>query len=192
MLIQRKKPQLVEKLVKYLKPVFVILIIFIFVFGIWVNRYVFRLFTKEIVIAGFFLPYTGFILSGVTAAICRQPLHRIVTIIIETGIQNTGIPIILMRFSLPQPEADLSLISPAIVAAFTPFPLWIAFLIKEIYRRRCKRKDKRQDFTFHRVHTDSDASPEEDGMDLDSAITFDTTGSNNNSKNGYIIAEDVA
>ena len=33
----------------------------------------------------------------------------VIAIAIETGIQNTGVAILLLRFSLPQPDADLTL-----------------------------------------------------------------------------------
>ena len=76
-------------------------------------------------------PYAGFFLEGFVALIFRQPWLRIKTIAIETGIQNTGISILLMKFSLPQPDADLSLISPVAVATFTPIPLIFAIIYYE-------------------------------------------------------------
>jgi hypothetical protein len=38
----------------------------------------------------------------------KQPPDDTLAISIETGIQNTGIAIFLLRFSLGQPEADLT------------------------------------------------------------------------------------
>lgn len=52
------------------------------------------------------------------------------TIAIETGIQNTGISIFLLR-SLPQPQADLTTVIPVAVAIMTPFPLLALYLYQK-------------------------------------------------------------
>lgn len=54
------------------------------------------------------LPWLGYMLAYILARICRQSSKDSLTIAIETGIQNTGISIFLLRFALPQPEADLT------------------------------------------------------------------------------------
>ncbi len=61
-----------------------------FTFGIYVNQYIFRLFTPTLILAGCLLPWLGFFLGGLVAFILRQPFDRITTIAIETGIQNSG------------------------------------------------------------------------------------------------------
>ena len=111
-----------------------------FTVGVWSNLYLFKLFTWELVIAGLLLPYVGFLLGGLLAFILRQPKIRIIAIAIETGIQNTGVPIILLKYSLPQPEADLSVVGPVITSIFTPIPLWIALAVLEIKSRWCQDK----------------------------------------------------
>ena len=45
---------------------------------------------------------SGFLLGGFIAFVLRQPWYRVKTIGIETGIQNPGVPIFLLKFSLPQ------------------------------------------------------------------------------------------
>lgn len=154
-MIQHRKPELSKKFIKCLKPLFIGLMVFLFTVGIWINSYLFGLVTVKIVVAGLLLPYIGYILSGVAAVLLQQPFYRVVTIIVETGIQNTGIPILLMKFSLPQPEADMSFISPVMIAAFTPIPLWIAFIIKEIYGR-CHKKQVKKNTVFRILATESD------------------------------------
>ncbi|CAH1780565.1 unnamed protein product [Owenia fusiformis] len=142
-LIKRKKPVWAKKIEKITRPIFVILIIFIFTIGIYANLYIFKLFSWRIMIAGALLPYCGFILGGLLAFICRQPFDKIKTICIETGIQNTGIPILLMKVSLMQPDSDLSIVAPIASSCFTPIPLWIAVACYEI-KKRCF--DKKKDF----------------------------------------------
>lgn len=54
------------------------------------------------------LPWLGYLFGFLVAKILRQPTPDCLTIGIETGVQNTGISIFLLRFSLPQPQADLT------------------------------------------------------------------------------------
>lgn len=54
------------------------------------------------------LPYLGYLLAYVMAKVLKQSQPDCLAIAIEAGIQNTGIAIFLLRFSLPQPEADLT------------------------------------------------------------------------------------
>lgn len=139
-LIQKKWIKGAKFIVRCLRPFYVLLILCMFTIGVYSNLYIFRLITPTLIIAGCLLPYIGFLLGGLIAFILRQPLPRILTIAIETGIQNTGLPIILMQFSLPQPDADLSVVSPVVVAMFMPLPLWVAVGIVEIRRRCCKKR----------------------------------------------------
>lgn len=139
-LIQRKKPNWAKYVIKLIRPIAIIFIIFMFTLGVYANLYIFKLITPQMMLAGCLLPYSGFLLGGLVALICRQPWARIKTIAIETGIQNTGIPIILMKFSLPQPEADLSVVAPVMVATFTPIPLLVGVAYYEIRKRCCRTK----------------------------------------------------
>lgn len=54
------------------------------------------------------LPWIGYLSGYLMGLILRQNAPDCLTIAIETGIQNTGIAIFLLRFALPQPEADLT------------------------------------------------------------------------------------
>ena len=135
LLIQRYCKRVSQVIVRLLRPLFIVFILLMFTFGVWSNLYVFQLIHPLLLLAGCLLPYVGFLLSGFVAFVLRQPPPRILTIAIETGIQNTGLPIVLMKFSLPQPEADLSIVAPIVIAMFMPLPLWLAFGITEIRRR---------------------------------------------------------
>lgn len=54
------------------------------------------------------LPWLGFLFGLIVAIIFQQPNKDVRAIAIETGIQNTGISIFLLRFSLDQPAADMT------------------------------------------------------------------------------------
>lgn len=58
--------------------------------------------------AGLLLPWLGYSFGYLMAFVLRQSPKDCLTIAIETGIQNTGISIFMLRFALPQPQADLT------------------------------------------------------------------------------------
>jgi sodium/bile acid cotransporter 3/5 len=50
----------------------------------------------------------GYFLGGGTAYLLKQDWRDIVAIGVETGVQNTGLAILALRISLPEPESDLT------------------------------------------------------------------------------------
>lgn len=54
------------------------------------------------------LPWLGFTFGLGVATICKQSQADIRAIAIETGIQNTGVAIFLLRFTLKPPADDLT------------------------------------------------------------------------------------
>lgn len=66
------------------------------------------IFLLQIVVGGLLLPWVGYLFGYLVAFVLRQSPADCLTIAIETGIQNTGIAIFLLRFALPQPQADLT------------------------------------------------------------------------------------
>lgn len=54
------------------------------------------------------MPWLGYMFGALFAHILRQSGQDIIAIAVETGVQNTGISIYLLRFALGQPEADLA------------------------------------------------------------------------------------
>lgn len=67
-----------------------------------------KLSTVQIIVAGLGLPWLGFLGGLILARLCKQPCPDVLAIAIETGVQNTGIAIFMLSFSLGQPEADLT------------------------------------------------------------------------------------
>jgi sodium/bile acid cotransporter 3/5 len=63
----------------------------------------------QIVITSMILTWSGFIFGALMAKLFRLPLADILAVSIETGVQNTGVAIVLLRFSLGQPAADMTL-----------------------------------------------------------------------------------
>lgn len=140
-LIQKKKPRLAKKILLAVKPVTVIFVILVFTVGVYANLYIFKLLTPLVLLTGALIPYCGFAFGAFVAFIARQPKGRIMTIAIETGIQNSGIAIVLLQLSLPPPDSDIGVVGPIICTIFTPIPMAIAIVSYEIYKRCCKKKD---------------------------------------------------
>ncbi|XP_015605099.1 P3 protein [Cephus cinctus] len=137
--IQKKLPRVCRLMVRIMKPFSICLILFIIIFAIATNLYLFQLFSWRIIVAGMGQPWLGFIFGYVVSFILRQPPLDTRAIAIEAGIQNTGIAIFMLRFSLPQPAADLTTVAPVACAIMTPIPLTILYIIKLIVDRRKKK-----------------------------------------------------
>lgn len=144
MVIQWKKPNWAKYIVMGIKPLMIIFFILVFTLGVYSNLYIFVVMRNkpEILLAGALIPYIGFLFGGLVAIITRQSWKRVRTISIETGIQNTGIAIVLLKVSLPPPDNDLSIVAPIAAAIFTPFPMMIAIAAYEIYKRCYKKSSE--------------------------------------------------
>lgn len=135
LLIQRFMPRTRAVLVRILKPLSTLLILFIVIFAIVANLYIFELFSWQIFVAGMGLPWLGYMFGWILAKVFKCNGKDALSIAVETGVQNTGIAIYLLRFSLPQPEGDLTTVVPVSVATMTPIPLTLLFLGQLLYRR---------------------------------------------------------
>jgi len=138
--IARFKPQLGAQLRKILRPFIIFLLIFLIVFGILSNLYMFQLMNAPVVFAGLLLPWCGFAFGCFLSVILRQPPPNVTAIAIETGIQNTGIAIMLLKFSFPEPDSDLAALAPVIVACFTPVPILLGVGVHKLVKWSGNRK----------------------------------------------------
>lgn len=141
MCIRRWLPRVAKVVAKCVKVGALIFVVFVLTFGVYANLYMFQIIKQwRVLLSGVTCAWGALLIGGLIAWICRQPWDRIKTIAIETGIQNTGISIVLLRLSLPQPDADLSSAMPIAAVIFSPLPLFIGFLYL-IIKKRCS-KDK--------------------------------------------------
>nr|XP_053631396.1 P3 protein-like [Cherax quadricarinatus] len=125
-----------------LTPLALIVIIFTFTFGVYANRYVFSLFDVKSLAAGLALPSLGYLCGMALASMLRLPRRDTIAISIETGIQNLGVAIVILRITLEKPAGDLTSALPAAVVVMTPLPLLTALIIYRIYL--CCHSDKPQ------------------------------------------------
>uniref|UniRef100_A0A1Y1NJA7 Ileal sodium/bile acid cotransporter n=1 Tax=Photinus pyralis TaxID=7054 RepID=A0A1Y1NJA7_PHOPY len=135
-LLQRFCKRVSNFFVRILKAFSGLLILFIVIFAIVSNLYLFKIFSWQIIVGGMGLPWLGYILAYVLAKLFKQSKELCLTIAVETGVQNTGIAIFLLRFALPQPEADITTVVPVYVAMMTPVPLMCLVLYQRITARK--------------------------------------------------------
>ncbi|XP_066139663.1 uncharacterized sodium-dependent transporter YocS-like isoform X2 [Euwallacea fornicatus] len=134
-LIQRYLVKLGQFLKKILKGFSSLLILYIIIFAIVTNLYLFELFSWQIVVAGMVIPWMGYLIGYIVAKILKQSNPDAIAIAVEIGIQNTGISIFLLRFSLDSLYADLTTVVPVAVAIMTPIPLGLLFICMKIKQR---------------------------------------------------------
>jgi len=137
-LIKRYLPRVGNLLRRMLKCFSAILLIFIITFATVANLYLFKLFSWKLVIAGMGLPWLGYALAYSISTIFRQPHRDCLAIAIETGVQNTGIAIYMLR-SLGPLDGDLTTVVPVSVAIMTPIPLFCLYIWQKV-TARCQEK----------------------------------------------------
>ncbi|KAM3171446.1 hypothetical protein ACTXT7_016613, partial [Hymenolepis weldensis] len=142
MLIKWKWPTFAKRLVKaLLRPMAFAFLFIIIGFGGYVNWPIYALLGPYPLLfpAAAALPWIGFLLSALLAFVFRRSRAEILTIAIETGIQNIGIAILVLLYSMPQPEGDIGAIMPLVVSFSTPFPLLLVYVVIAIKERRCSK-----------------------------------------------------
>lgn len=133
----RQLPQYCKKL---LAPISVAMIIFIVVFGTYANLYMFRLINARILWSAGLCVWIGFLGGYLVSLALRFPVKDRTAISIETGIQNTGIAIVLLGLSLPPPFNDISTVVPVAASIMTPIPLTIIYISMKLVQWYKKRR----------------------------------------------------
>ncbi|XP_065209853.1 ileal sodium/bile acid cotransporter-like [Planococcus citri] len=146
LVLQSRCPKFSQLMVRILKPFSSCLILFIIIFASVTNFYLFKLFTWQILLAGLCLPLLGYVLAWCVSVYFGRCYEDCLALSIETGVQNTGIAIFMLRFSLGQPEADLTTVVPVAVALMTPLPIMFLYLISK-FGRRDKKCDQTKNAT---------------------------------------------
>ncbi|KAF2361006.1 Bile acid:sodium symporter/arsenical resistance protein Acr3 [Trinorchestia longiramus] len=138
LLIKAKCPKAAAVLRKLLKPLSLFFIIFVMTFGVYAYWYIFEFFTWKVAVCGFSLPLLGFTAGAGAAVASRRDLSQVIAISVETGLQNTGLAIGLLKIALSSfsPLGDIAMVVPVAVASLTPLPLLVAYLITWIRGKR--------------------------------------------------------
>lgn len=143
--IKKWKPEWAAKARKVMRPFVIFVMIFVVIFGCLTNLYMFRMLTGPALIGGLALPWCGFMFGCFTALLTKRKPEDVTAIAVETGVQNTGIAILLLKASFGQPDADIGSLIPVIVAAFTPGPLLLGAAVHLTFKWLRNRKQKSRD-----------------------------------------------
>ena len=176
MVLKRCLPKAARFMIKILRPMAIFLILFITTFGTYVNIYVldFVLTDWRVTVCSALLPWSGTLVSGFTAYMLGQSWYRAKTVGIETALQNTALTLVMLRATLPQPEADIAAVMPYWGTLLAPVPLFINALYR-LYKHFCTA-DTEVDMTKETLDFQSEDAHEH--ADTASVYTI--------SMNGYI------
>ncbi|CAH8578250.1 unnamed protein product [Heterobilharzia americana] len=136
------KPKWAIRFTKLTRPLFIFFIVFFLTIGTYINWSLFRLLGVYpiVIVTGALLPWIGFSLAALFTLVLKQSRQLIVTVALETGIQNVGVAILVLLYSMPKPAGELGAIIPITVAMLTPIPLYFIYLGLVIKRKCCNQK----------------------------------------------------
>uniref|UniRef100_A0A0K0ETJ4 P3 protein n=1 Tax=Strongyloides stercoralis TaxID=6248 RepID=A0A0K0ETJ4_STRER len=155
--ISKKAPKLGEQVRKITKPFLMFVLVFLIVFGCISSTYIFRIITIRSVFGSFMLPFGGFMFGCFMAIITRQSPENVTAISIETGVQNTGIAILVLKAAFNSPQNDIACLIPILVACCTPIPLTGCYFIHKILNKFKKLKEnkaniKSEEYSLRKDH----------------------------------------
>lgn len=120
------------------------MIIFIIVFGTYANFFMFRLMSWRILASAAITVWCGFAIGYLLATLLKLPHADRIAISVETGIQNTGIAIALLGFSLSPPSNDIATVVPVAASIVTPIPLTLVLIYQKVRAWLKKRRENRK------------------------------------------------
>lgn len=100
--------------------------------------------TWKIILAATLNVWLGFLVGAIFAALFKQKFEDLISIVVETGIQNTGIVFIIIRVALSSPERDFAMTIPIASSCITAAPLFILFIILKCRDRSKKNSSSNQ------------------------------------------------
>ncbi|CAH8602995.1 unnamed protein product [Schistosoma haematobium] len=132
------KPKLAVKCTKLTRPLFYVFIVFFLTIGVYINWSLTRLLGVYplLILTSALLPWLGFCIASLFTLILRQSRKLVITVALETGIQNIGVGILVLLYTMPKPIGELGAIMPITVAILTPIPLCLIYL-GLVIKRKC-------------------------------------------------------
>ena len=140
LVIRRFLPKIADKIAWFARPWSVVVIIYALCFGMYVNWYMYEIMGSQaakVIPPSILLPTLGYVIALGVAVLARRNWKQAVAISIETGIQNSSIPIIILQGSFPQPEGDVAAVMPVATSLFFSSPLILAWVVYIIWKRIC-------------------------------------------------------
>ncbi|GBM36753.1 P3 protein [Araneus ventricosus] len=135
LLIKKYSPKLTRISLKIIKPFTIIIVLFGITLASYVNRFVFYLFTWQVVVAGLSIAWGGYCFGALVSWMFRLEKAQIIAISIETAFQNPAVAFVLLLLTLPQPGADLASVPVVAQLMLTGIPMWILLLGTRVYTK---------------------------------------------------------
>ena len=124
LVINRFKPIVADAILMWLiKPLLLLATILFITLGVYINMYVFEMIDNYTLLGAILLPLCGCGTGFVLSVACRQKVRFIKSIALESSSFNCLIVLAALRFSLPQPDADLA----------SSIPMWVMFTMPGLY-----------------------------------------------------------
>jgi solute carrier family 10 (sodium/bile acid cotransporter), member 3/5 len=145
MAVKWRSDFIAQKLGRTTQPLAIVFLIFIMTFGTYVHWPIYTVLGDQpiVLLCASLLPLLGFVFGGLFAfVILRSSYPQVIAISLETGIQNIGIAMVVLLYSMPQPYGAMGAIVPIAVSIFSPIPLVALLGIMRCYDRFRKTSDK--------------------------------------------------
>lgn len=152
-LIRKHRPNWVSICKKIIKPCTILVIVCAVTGGVISNLYIFKLITYKVILAGMSVAWSGYFFGATFATLSGLKTDQIVTISIETALQNPGIAFVVLYTSLPEPESDLAIVPVVGQLMMTGPPTWTVlcfyFIIKWFLKNNEKKKANKDETTIN-------------------------------------------
>jgi hypothetical protein len=129
------------------KPLLLLFSLLFVTLGVYINLYMFSMVDMPKIVAAAFLPLLGYVLGFMVSCLSRQDADYKKTLVTETTVWNCLLVLVMIRFSMPQPAADIMSCMPIWILLFTPMPFMMHYVLKRVKRcmwKSCaKRKEKK-------------------------------------------------
>ena len=157
-IIRRFSPKLANKIAVFTRPLSLAFIIYVIGFGMYVNWYMYEIMGSQaakVIPAAVLLPTLGYVIALGIAVLARRKWKEVVAISIETGIQNSAIPIIILQGSFPQPEGDLAAVMPVATSLFFAAPLILVGIVYIVWKRTHPDANNNSKYTTEGEHNNT-------------------------------------
>ncbi|KAF0297662.1 Sodium/bile acid cotransporter [Amphibalanus amphitrite] len=147
MVLRWWKPHWKEYSDRSIRPMVGVLLAIFCTVGIWLNLEQFSLLSLNQFLMGSAVVLLGFSLGGGLALLFRRPVAQVVTISLETGLQNGGLALLLLKASLPAPDGDvatLAVYAQVIAQGLMLWPCLAAVIYMRCRRRRAGQKGEEE------------------------------------------------
>ena len=107
--------------------------------GFYSNFFLFKLMTWKMLLAGAILGFGGFSLGAIAARIFGLSVPQVKAVSIEVAMQNGAVALVVLKLSLPNPDADVGMVPAVTQMLVTGMPLFILVVVFTFWEWRRKR-----------------------------------------------------